>query len=192
MSKIIVSRVVAAAMLAIATVAMFAAPAKAGNTTFLTDKNGNQVFPLSPPNRAAGTPGQIDNMNIGMTTPAQGNFTSTTLQQGTPATLNTTGTLTAAQIGSGIITSTAAAAVVATLPLATAMDTAFPNAVASTSIDFSVIDTSSTGADTITMTTNTGWTLVGNMVITPVTGGTSGRFRATKTGAGAWTLYRLS
>lgn len=187
MSKIIVSRVLAVAMLAISTVAMFAAPAYAGNTTFLTDKNGNQVFPLSPPNRAANTPGLMDNMAIGQTTPAPGNFTATTVQQGAPATLNATGTLTTVQMGNGIITSTAASAVAATLPLATAMDTAFPNAVATTSIDFSVIDTGSAAA--VTMTTNTGWTLVGAMGVAL---STSGRFRATKTAAGAWTLYRLS
>jgi hypothetical protein len=173
---------------------LFSAPARAAqcNTIFLTDKNGNISFPLCPPNRANGTPGFIDNMIIGQSVPAIGNFSKTTVQQGTPATLNTTGTLTAAQISAGIITSTAAAAVVATLPLATAMDTANPNAVATTSIDFFVINTSSTGANILTMTTNTGWTLVGNMVLTPLTtGGVSGHFRATKTGVGTWTLYRL-
>ena len=46
------------------------APALAGNTTFLTDKNGNVVFPMSRPNIANGTPGRIDNMTIGATTPA--------------------------------------------------------------------------------------------------------------------------
>lgn len=171
------------------------APAQAAqcNTIFLTDKNGNVSFPFCPPNRASSLPGVIDNMTIGGSVPAPGNFTATTIQQPTPATLNATGTLTAAQIGNGIITSTAVAAVAATLPLATAMDTANPNAVATTSIDFSVINTSGTAANTFTMTTATGWTLVGNMVVTPiVTLGVSARFRATKTGVGTWTLYRLS
>lgn len=107
-------------------------------------------------------------------------------QQGAPATLNATGTLTAAQIQTGIITSTAAAAVAATLPLAAAMDTLF-GFVANDAFDFSVVDTG--GAAAITMTTNTGWTLVGSMVVAQ---STSGRFRARKTAAGAWTLYRLS
>lgn len=168
--------------------AMVIQPAKAAscNTIFLTDKNGNISFPLCPPNRATSAPGLLDNMAIGQSVPAPGNFTTTTIQQGTPATLNVTGTLTAAQIGTGLITSTTAAAVAATLPLATAMDTANPSAVALTSIDFSVV---ATGANAVTMTTNTGWTLVGNMVVATTT---SGRFRATKTAAGAWTLYRLS
>lgn len=167
---------------------MLATPVRAAqcNTIFLTDKNGNVSFPLCPPNRANSTPGFLDNMTIGGSVPAAGNFTSTTIQQAAPATLNVTGTLTAAQVDNGIITSTTAAAVAATLPLATAMDTANPSSVANTSIDFSVI---ATGANGVTMTTNTGWTLVGTMVVSTVT---SGRFRARKTGAGAWVLYRLS
>ncbi len=51
------------------------APAKAGNTYFLTDRNGQILFPLSPPNRATGGPGAIDNMAIGATTPSTGRFT---------------------------------------------------------------------------------------------------------------------
>lgn len=58
------------------TMAISILPARAGNTTFLTDRNGNVVFPLSPPNRANSTPGAIDNMNIGATTPAPGKFTT--------------------------------------------------------------------------------------------------------------------
>lgn len=113
--------------------------------------------------------------------------------QGAAATLNATGTLTAANLLAGIITSTAAAAVAATLPLATAIDTAIPDAAVGDSFDFSVINTSSTGANTFTVGTASGWTLVGNMVITPLTtGGTSARFRAAKTATGAWTLFRLS
>jgi hypothetical protein len=113
--------------------------------------------------------------------------------QGAAAVLNATGTLTAANLLAGIITSTAVAAVAATLPLATAVDTAIPDAAVGDSFEFSVINTSTTGADTFTIGTATGWTLVGSMVITPVTaGGTSGRFRAAKTAAGAWTLFRLS
>lgn len=54
--------------------ALMCAPAHAGNTTFLTDKNGQVTFPLSPPNRATSGPGLIDNMTIGATTPRQGTF----------------------------------------------------------------------------------------------------------------------
>lgn len=161
-------------------------PAHACNTILLTDKNGNQVFPICPPNQATPAPGTLDNTTIGATKPAPAFFTTSSIQQGAPATLNATGTLTAAQLATGIVTSTTAAAVAATLPLATAMDTANPLAVATTSFDFSVI---ATGANAVTMTTNTGWTLVGTMVVATVT---SGHFRAVKTGVGTWTLYRIS
>jgi hypothetical protein len=41
----------------------------------------------------------------------------------------------------------------------------------------------------VTVATATGWTLVGAMAVTE---GTSGHFRARKTGDGSWTLYRIS
>jgi hypothetical protein len=46
-----------------------------------------------------------------------------------------------------------------------------------------------TSGETSSVTTNTGWTLVGGMAQAITT---SARFRARKTGTGAWTLYRLS
>lgn len=107
-------------------------------------------------------------------------------QQGAPATLNATGTLTAGQLASGIVTSTSAAAVAATLPLATAMDAQFPSFGANDAFDFSVVNT---GPNGVTMTTNTGWTLVGGAVVAATS---SNRFRARKTAAGAWTLYTLA
>lgn len=60
------------------------APARAGNTTFLTDKNGNVIFPFSPPNRASSLPGVIDNMTIGATTPAAGTFSRINSSGGLP------------------------------------------------------------------------------------------------------------
>lgn len=110
-------------------------------------------------------------------------------QQGTPGSQDTAATLTAAQLLSGIITSNPAGAVNLQLPLATALDTAIPNSIANDSFDFSVISLSGTNLPTVT--TNTGWTLVGAMTFTSVAGN-AGRFRARKTATGAWTLYRLS
>lgn len=112
--------------------------------------------------------------------------------QPAPVAHNAAATLTAADIQAGIITSAPAAAINLQLPLATAMDTAFPKSAANNSVDFFVVNTATTGTDTDTITTNTGWTLVGSMVVTPTASGTSAHFRAVKTGAGAWTLYRLS
>lgn len=110
------------------------------------------------------------------------------VHQGAQATQDTAATLTAAQILAGILTSNPAGAINLQLPLATAMDTALPNAVANDAFDFSVISLSGTNLPTIT--TNTGWTLVGNMTFTSVAGN-AGRFRARKTATGAWTLYRI-
>jgi hypothetical protein len=106
--------------------------------------------------------------------------------QGAPGVLNATGTLTAAEMLAKIVTSTTAAAVAATLDVAANLDTALPSSVAGDSFDFSIINT---GGNTLTVGTASGWTLVGTMTVVTVV---SGLFRARKTGAGAWTLYRLS
>lgn len=60
----------------LAALAVLATPLLAGNTVFLTDRNGQITFPISPPNRANSTPGAIDNMTIGATTPAPGTFST--------------------------------------------------------------------------------------------------------------------
>jgi hypothetical protein len=108
--------------------------------------------------------------------------------QGNPASQDTAATLTAAQLFAKILTTAPAGAIALTLPLATAMDTAFPGSAAGASFDFSVINTAG-AANTATMTTNTGWTLVGSMAVAQ---NVSGRFKARKTAAGAWTLYRIA
>ena len=110
---------------------------------------------------------------------------------GAPAAATTSATLTAANVLSGIITvlQGGGANSAQQLPLATAMDTALPTSVAGDAFDFSVINISTTSGETSSVTTNTGWTLVGGMTQAITT---SARFRARKTGTGAWTLYRLS
>lgn len=304
---------------ACAALAVLASPLLAGNTVFLTDRNGQITFPISPPNRANSTPGAIDNMIIGATTPAAATFTSVTntgggaitadsitgadsslgitgqaaaqggavvstggtssttgnaggavsqvggtpgatgvggaatvtggaggstsgaggavavtggagtagnanggdvtiaggaahgsgvngvvrengvrlVQQGAPAAATVSGTLTAANVLSGIITVNQGGAATSAqqLPAATAMDTALPTSVAGDSFDFSVINISTVAAEDASVTTNAGWTLVGNMDIASNAAAadkSAGRFRARKTGTGAWVLYRLS
>lgn len=186
-------------------------PAKAGNTTFLTDKNGNVVFPFSPPNRATSGPATIDNTTLGATTPKDATVNTLTVKtaivnqgagintttQGAPAAATVSATLTAANLQTGIITvlQGAAGASAQQLPLATAMDTAFPGSIAGTAFDFSVINISTNAAESASLTTNTGWTLVGDMDIAANSAATTksaGRFRARKTGTGAWVLYRIS
>lgn len=116
--------------------------------------------------------------------------------QGAPAAKTVSATLTAAEIQTGIITVNQAGGAVSNLqlPLATAMDTAFPQSVANSSFDFSVTNLSAVGAEIANLTTNTGWSLVGSMAIAPIAASAASavRFRARKTATGAWTLYRLS
>lgn len=110
-----------------------------------------------------------------------------------PQTATVTATLTAAQILGGILTtdpSTSAGSY--TLPLATDLDTSTGNAKIGSTFDFVVINLG-TSSGTATILTNTGWTLVGKMSL-PITTtvGSSAMFRARKTAAGAWTLYRTA
>lgn len=140
------------------------------------------------------TGGAADGTGIG------GNIVKRSLEivhQPNQAAATTSATLTAAAILSGIITvlQGAAGASAQQLPLASAMDTAIPNAIANDAVDFSVINISTTAAESASITTNTGWTLVGDMDIaanSAITTKSAGRFRARKTGTATWTLYRLS
>jgi hypothetical protein len=118
--------------------------------------------------------------------------------QATPTAKTVSATLTAAEILVGIVTVAqgAAGASALQLPTGTALDTALPNAVADDCIDFSVINTSTVDAEDASLTTNTGWTLVGSMDIPAYSAAgslnSSGCFRARKTGTATWTLYRIS
>lgn len=117
--------------------------------------------------------------------------------QGAPNAQTVSATLTAAALLAGIVTVAqgAGAPSALQLPAATAMDTALPTSGAGDAIDFSVINTSVVDAEDASVTTNAGWTLVGSMDVpahSAITIPSSGRFRARKTGTGAWTLYRLS
>lgn len=118
------------------------------------------------------------------------------VNQGAQTAKTTSATLTAAEVLAGIITVNQGAGATSslTLPLATAMDTAMPDAAAGDAFDFSLINISTVAAEDADILTNTGWTLVGSMAVqsnAAITDKSAGRFRARKTGAGAWTLYRL-
>lgn len=107
--------------------------------------------------------------------------------QAAPVERDTAVTLAVTDLTGGLIESNpTGGAINLQLPLATAMDAALPDAIANSSFDFSVINVNATNASTLT--TNTGWTLVGNMAVAL---SSSGKFRARKTAAGAWTLYRI-
>lgn len=105
-----------------------------------------------------------------------------------PATATDSPTLTATQLTNGIILGSPTGGTAYTLPLAADLDTLMTNAKVGTTFDFRVINI--TGSGTITVTTNTGWTLVGLMTI--IAAGAVRAFRARKTGDGTWTLYAIS
>ncbi len=105
--------------------------------------------------------------------------------QGDPGTLNATGTLTAALILSGIVTSTTAAAVVATLDTGAVMDAAGTFAIG----DCFLWSAIATGANAFTVTAAaSGHTVVGAGA---VAAGTSGRFLTRKTAAATFVTYRV-
>ena len=106
--------------------------------------------------------------------------------QGDPTALNATGTLTAAAILSGIVTSTTAAAVTATLDTGAIMDAAGEFAIGD-SFDWSVINTGGANAFTVTAAAS-GHTVVGAGA---VANSTSGVFRTRKTAADTFITYRI-
>lgn len=106
--------------------------------------------------------------------------------QPTPGTLNATGTLTAALILGGIVTSTTAAAVTATLDTGAIMDAALTMA-ADDAFDWTAINTG--GSNAFTVTASSGHTIVGTAA---VAANTSGRFRTRKTAASTFVTYRIA
>jgi hypothetical protein len=99
--------------------------------------------------------------------------------------LNATGTLTAAMIASGIVTSTTAAAVTATLDTGTICDAALQMEIGE-SFDWSVINTG--GANAFTAAAAAGHTLVGSGVVALTS---SAIFRTRKTAANTFVTYRI-
>ncbi len=94
-------------------------------------------------------------------------------------------TLTAAQLATDIINTTGTTYTV-TLPLASAIDTAYPAAGTSMGLDFHIVNTA-TGV--ITIAVNTGITSVGLLTVSAAT---SAHFRLRRTAAATYILYRLS
>ena len=110
------------------------------------------------------------------------------IAQGAPTALTGAATTTAAQLANGLFTFNGTAGNL-TLPTVAELEAGIPNATrVDIAFDFYIINIDAT-TDDVTVAAGTGWTLVGNMVVTETT---SGHFRARKTGVGTWTLYRLS
>lgn len=107
------------------------------------------------------------------------------VSQAAPGTLNATGTLTAALILGGTVTSTTAAAVTATLDTGAVMDAANTFAIG----DVFFWSAIATGANAFTVTqAASGHTVVGAGAVAT---GTSGRFMTRKTAAATFVTYRV-
>jgi hypothetical protein len=106
--------------------------------------------------------------------------------QPAPGTLNATGTLTVALCLGGIVTSTTAAAVTATLDTGAIWDLASQWAI-NDSFDWTVINTGGANAFTVTAAAS-GHTVVGSGAVANTT---SGHFRTRKTAADTFVTYRL-
>ena len=112
--------------------------------------------------------------------------------QPAPATATTTATLTIAQLVTGYLSaSPGSSAASYTLPTVALTEALLVNAKVDSSFDFSICNIDGSGSGVITVLVGTGWTIVGLATIA-ATAGTTGRFRARKTGASTWTLYRLA
>lgn len=108
--------------------------------------------------------------------------------QGAPTALTAAATVTAAQLANGLFTFDGTAGNM-TLPTVADLEAYVSSASkVDSAFDFFVVNIDA-GTDDVTVAIGTGWTLVG---AGQVDNGTSGHFRARKTGDGAWTCYRIS
>lgn len=121
--------------------------------------------------------------------------------QAAPAAKTVAVTLTAAELLGGLITAISGAGATAayTLPLGTAMETAFialkPDLAVNDSFDFSIINISTVATDTITLTANTGFTIVGQAIVddnNATNTVASGMFRVRRTAANVYVAYRIA
>jgi hypothetical protein len=106
--------------------------------------------------------------------------------QPTPAAVNTTATLTVANLKAGIITSTSAAATDMTLPTGTDTQAGFSGTYDNMTFEWSVINT---GPSLVRVLAGTAHTVVGSGSVAT---GTSGRFASRRTAANTFVTYRLS
>lgn len=109
------------------------------------------------------------------------------LVQGAPVALTAAATATAAQLANGLFTFNGTAGNL-TLPTVADLELVVSADKPDVAFDFYVVNIDA-GADAITVAVGTGWTLVGAGA---VAAGSSGHFRARKTGDSSWTCYRVS
>jgi len=113
--------------------------------------------------------------------------------QAAPQTATATATLTVAQVLGGILLgSPGSSAAAYTLPTVASLEAVLTAAKVDSSFELAVINVDGSGGGVITMTGGgvTGWTVTG-LATVAATAGTAALFRARKTSATAWTLYRI-
>jgi hypothetical protein len=107
--------------------------------------------------------------------------------QGAPTLLSADVTLTAAQLSNGLFTVDPAADITATLPTVALVEEDVNSAKVNSSFDIAVVNIDA--GFQVTFATGTGWSIVGSAIVLEAT---SAQFRARKTGATTWTLYRIA
>ena len=120
-----------------------------------------------------------------------GNIEAQLRVQAAPATFTATAAISVSDLLSQIITADKGsdAATTMTLPTVALLEATLTQAKTDSYFDLSIINVAVGSSATVTIAIGTGWTLVGLKTIPYLT---SGMFRARKTGAGAWSLYRLA
>ena len=107
--------------------------------------------------------------------------------QGAPTAVAAAATMTSAELANGLFVFNGTAGNL-TLPTVALVEADISSASkVNAAFDFFIINTD--GADAVTLTAGTGWTIVGAAAVAL---STSAHFRARKTGDGAWTAYRIS
>lgn len=153
--------------------------ARAGDSiTLWSDKSSPVIYTMSNYTRADGTP-----------------LRDYIIDQGAPAAYTNGATLVGADIRAGIIEVNAADSLADNyqLPTGADMSAAFPEVATGKAVEFSILNLNANAAADATITTNTNWTLRGNMVIESNDADrarSSATFRARKTAGSSWTLYR--
>jgi hypothetical protein len=107
------------------------------------------------------------------------------LTQGAPAAVSAAGTLTAAQLLTGLVVCSGTPGT-QTLPTVANLEAVLINAKVDVGFDVHFVNTA---GSTLTVAVGTGWTIVGTATAATAT---SAKFRARKTGDGTWTLYRAA
>lgn len=120
-----------------------------------------------------------------------------TKSQGAPAAKTVTAAISAAELVAGLVTTTGVTGPsVHQLPTGTLIDAELPGIATGDSFDFHIINTGVGAADDATVTVNTDVTIVGNPTIGALTDATiisgSGHFRARRSGANTYIVYRLA